>query len=102
MSSYLFCGALIKSIDDGIVNRIDPGKPESRNVVEVMDSGEHVDKIPLNLYDALEALKDDEVVRSALPGKLYNLYDMYKRDEWTRMLREVTNWDVEMYLDCLP
>ena len=39
---------------------------------------------------------------SALPGRLYDVFDEYKRDEWTRFLREVTNWDVERYLHCVP
>jgi glutamine synthetase len=47
-------------------------------------------------------LEKDEVIRSAMPGKLHDLYQEYKRDEWTRFLREVTNWDVEQYLDCVP
>lgn len=102
VNQYLFCGALIKAMDDGLVNKLHPGEPESRNVTEVMASGEHVDMIPLNLFDALEALKADKVIRSAMPGRLHAVYDEYKRDEWQRFLREVTNWDVERYFDCLP
>jgi glutamine synthetase len=102
VNPHLFCGALLKAMDDGIRNRIDPGPPESRNVTTVWQSGEPVKLIPLNLHDALVALGNDEVVKSALPGRLYTVFDEYKRDEWTRFLREVTNWDVERYLHCLP
>lgn len=102
VNPHLFCGALLKAMDDGIRNRIDPGKPETRNVTEVWQSGEPVTLIPLNLFDALEALKGDAVIRGAMPGRLYEVYDEYKRDEWIRFLREVTNWDVAQYLHCLP
>jgi glutamine synthetase len=103
VNPHLFCGALLKAMDDGIRHKIDPGKPESRNVTEVWMGGqEEVNLIPLNLKDALDALEKDEVVRSAMPGKLYKLFEDYKRDEWIRFLREVTNWDVERYLHCLP
>ncbi len=103
VNPHLFCGALLKAIGDGIENKIDPGKPEARNVMEVWQSEEEaVNVIPLNLHDALKALEADEVIRSAMPGKLHDLYQEYKRDEWTRFLREVTNWDVEQYLDCVP
>ena len=102
VNPHLFCGALLKAMDDGIKNKIDPGAPETRNVTTVWQSGEPVKLIPLNLHDALEALKKDEVIKSALPGRLYEVFDEYKRDEWTRFLREVTNWDVERYLHCVP
>ena len=54
------------------------------------------------MVSSLEALKNDDVIRSAMPGEMYRLYDEYKRDEWERFLHTVTDWDVETYLDCLP
>jgi glutamine synthetase len=103
VNPYLFCGALLKAMDDGIRNEIDPGEPEDRNVTEVWMAGEEeVRLIPLNLHDALMELERDDVVRSAMPGKLHSLYQEYKRDEWIRFLREVTNWDVAQYLHCVP
>ena len=42
------------------------------------------------------------IVRSAMPGEMYRLYDEYKRDEWERFLHTVTEWDIKTYLDCLP
>ena len=44
----------------------------------------------------------DEVVRSALPGEMYNVFMHYKRDEWERYCATVTDWDVNEYLDVLP
>ncbi|NML76092.1 glutamine synthetase [Rhizobium sp. S-51] len=102
VNQHLFCAALIKALDDGISNKVDPGAPEDRNVVEVMKAGGHVDLIPLNLHEALEALKKDDLVLEAMPGRLYELYDMMKRDDWKRFLKEVTNWDLERYMDYLP
>ena len=42
------------------------------------------------------------MIRSALPGDLYRVYDWYKRDEWNKFIGQVSDWDVNMYLDCLP
>ncbi len=103
VNQHLFCAALIKAMDDGIVNKIDPGAPESRNVVDVMREGkEDIRTIPLNLHEALEALRADELILEAMPGRLYELYDMMKQDDWKRFLKEVTNWDHERYMDYLP
>ena len=91
-------------MDDGIKNKIDPGEPEQRNVYDVLD--EYADrgekKLPMSLGEALDALEADEVVRSALPGEMWDVYMHYKRDEWEKFLATVTEWDIETYLDCLP
>jgi len=67
-----------------------------------MNAGEHVERIPMNLRDALDALRDDPVVRAALPGRMWEVYDAHKRDEWERFIWECSDWDVKTYLDCLP
>ncbi|MEO0388248.1 MAG: hypothetical protein AAF281_12080, partial [Pseudomonadota bacterium] len=33
---------------------------------------------------------------------LSRLYDEYKRDEFARFMSTVTEWDNEMYMECLP
>jgi glutamine synthetase len=102
VNPYLMQGALLKAIDDGLNNKIDPGEPEERNFAEVMASGEKIDRIPNTLEKALDALAGNEVVKAALPGELYTIYDWYKRDEWNKFIWQVSNWDVDTYLDCLP
>ena len=67
-----------------------------------MEEGKQVRRLPMTLGDSLAALKGDEVIRAAMPGEMYRLYDEYKRDEWERFLHTTTEWDVKTYLDCLP
>ena len=43
-----------------------------------------------------------EVIKAGLPGRLYEIYMEYKRDEWDRFNAEVSDWDLKTYLDCLP
>jgi glutamine synthetase len=93
---------LLRAMDDGLNNKFDPGKPEERNIYQAMEEGKQVKKLPMTLGDALAALKNDEVIRSAMPGEMYRLYDEYKRDEWERFLHTATEWDLKTYLDCLP
>jgi len=42
------------------------------------------------------------VVRGAMPGRLYDVFEHYKRDEWERYLAAVTDWEREEYLEVLP
>lgn len=102
VNPYLMAGAIIKAADDGISNDIEPGPPENRNIYQAMEEGKQVKKLPMTLGEALEALKNDDVIQSSMPGDMYRLYDEYKRDEWERFLHTTTEWDVETYLNCLP
>jgi glutamine synthetase len=102
VNPYLMASGLLKAMDDGIKNDLDPGPPEERNIYDAMEAGKQVKKLPMTLGDALQALSQDEVIQSAMPGEMYRLYDEYKRDEWERFLHTTTEWDQETYMDCLP
>ncbi len=102
VNPYLSFAGLLKAMDDGLDRNLDPGEPEERNIYDAMDAGKDVQKIPLSLGEALQALDDDEVIKSALPGEMYRVFEHYKRDEWERFMATVTDWDVNEYLDVLP
>src|SRR5439155_9778610 len=99
---YLTQAVLLKAGLDGVKRKLDPGPPQQRNVYDVLDEGVEIPRVPDHLGDALAALEADEVVRSALPGRLYDVYMHYKRDEWERFLAAVTDWERERYLDVPP
>jgi glutamine synthetase len=102
VNPYLMAAALLKAFDDGIANDIDPGEPEQRNIYDAMEAGKEVKRLPRYFGEALDALAADEVIKSALPGRLYEIYMEYKTDEWDRFNAEISDWDLKMYLDCLP
>lgn len=102
VNPYLMGAGILKACDDGLKNKLDPGKPEERNIYEAMEAGKKVKKLPMSLGDALEALRKDKVIQSAMPGEMYRLYDEYKTDEWERFMHTVTDWDQETYMDALP
>ena len=102
VNPYLMAGALLKACDDGIRNDLDPGEPEERNIYQAMEEGKLVKKLPMSLGDALERLRDDEVIRAAMPGDMYRVFMHYKNDEWEKYMSTVTEWDIENYWDCLP
>ena len=99
---YLMGSALLKSFDDGLTNNIDPGKPESRNIYEAQKAGKDVKKLPLSLGEALDRLKEDKIIQSAMPDEMYKVFHWYKNDEWEKFLGATTQWDLDTYLDCLP
>jgi len=66
------------------------------------EGGAQIEKVPDNLGDALEELAKDEVVKAAMPGRLYEVFHHYKRDEWERYLASVTDWERDEYIEYLP
>jgi len=102
VNPYLMISGLLRAFDDGIIRSLDPGEPEKRSVYDAIESGKMVERLPMNLGDALDALEADSVIRAALPGRLYNVYADVKRDEWERFLATVTEWDLESYMDSIP
>ncbi len=102
VNPYLSLAALLKAMDDGLDRNLDPGMPEERNIYEAIAADKKVEKVPLSLGEALDALRSDEVVRNAMPGEMWTVFEHYKRDEWERFLATVTDWDVQEYLDILP
>jgi len=102
VNPYLMGATLLKAFDHGISEDLDPGEAEERNIYEAIDAGKMVKKLPMTLGDSLARLADDEVIKSAMPGEMYRVFEHYKRDEWERFNHTVTDWDVNTYLDCLP
>jgi glutamine synthetase len=99
---YLSVAALLRAGLDGVRNKIDPGDPQQGNTYDLLQQGVEIEKVPDSLGAALEALAADEVVRSAMPGRLYKVFNHYKRDEWERYLAAVTDWERDEYLEVLP
>ncbi|MDG2190821.1 MAG: glutamine synthetase, partial [Paracoccaceae bacterium] len=102
VNPYLMGTTLLAAMDDGIDNSISPGEPEERNIYEAIKEGKEVKKLPMSLGEALSYLEQSEVVRRGMPGEMYRLYHEYKYDEWARFMSTSTDWDNEMYMECLP
>jgi glutamine synthetase len=99
---YLTIAALLNAGLDGLRNKIDPGPPQEGNTYELLQEGAEIEKVPDSLGAALVELEKDEVIRSAMPGRLYKVFEHYKRDEWERYLAAVTDWERDEYLEVLP
>ena len=102
VNPYLMGSTILAAADDGIVNKLDPGAPEERNIYQAMEEGKEVKKLPMSLGEALDALAADEVVQRGMPGEMYGLFHEYKADEFARFMSTVTEWDNETYMECLP
>jgi len=99
---YLTIAALLQAGLDGVRRGLDPGPPQQGNTYDLLREGADIERVPDSLGAALEKLAEDDVVKSALPGRLYKIFHHYKRDEWERYLAAVTDWERDEYLEVLP
>ena len=99
---YLTTAALLQAGLDGVRRKLDPGPPQQGNTYELLQQGVEIERVPESLGAALNALAADKLIQSAIPGRLYKVFDWYKRDEWERYLAAVTDWERNEYLEVLP
>jgi glutamine synthetase len=99
---YLTVATLLRAGLDGVRRELDPGPPQQGNTYDLLAEGIELEKVPESLGAALGALAQDDVIKSALPGRLYKIFHHYKRDEWERYLAAVTDWERDEYLEVLP
>ena len=101
MNVYLAMAMHLACMVEGIRNEIDPGKPSdfdlySKTETELIELG--IRRLPRNLFDAIEALRRDEIAEHVLGRVMLNSYLEYKTDEWERYHQSVTDWEVQEYL----
>ncbi len=102
---YLAATVILASGLDGVLNKLDPGKPNETNMYE-MPAAERakrgIDVLPPNLLDAVRNLERDEVIRDALGrgvGEDYvDYYAGVKKREWQSYHETVTDWERDHYL----
>jgi glutamine synthetase len=102
---YLAMAAQVVAGLDGIDRGLDPGEPNTDNLYqlpaeEIARRG--IEAVPSTLLQAVEALLEDEVLRSALgktpDGDYIDYYAKVKREEFMAWHSVVSVWEVEHYL----
>ena len=58
-----------------------------------------VDALPSALYEAIQELKKNRLMRDVLVEHLYRRYIHIKTREWNEFKMQVTQWERETYLD---
>ena len=97
---YLALAAYLAAGLDGIERQLEPGEPNLGNMYErsledIRQSG--IDILPQSLAEALEALRQDEVVQSAL-GPIASEFIDLKSNEWATYDGQVSSWEISQYL----
>ena len=96
---YLAFTAMLTAGMDGMERRLEPGPPMEEVEHGYQDSSRvSARPLPGSLHQALEALEADDLLVDALGGGLLDLFMAAKRLEWGEYSRQVTQWELERYL----
>lgn len=98
---YLAIAAMLASGLDGVRNELPIAPPINRNIYIMTDTEKEaagIRSLPENLGLALEALANDEVVRTALGEHIFSHFVEAKRIEWNMYRTQVSEWEREQYL----
>ncbi len=101
---YLLQATVLASGLDGIDNKRNPGKRHDVNMYQTRRADElrklKVQKLPLNLLDALRLTNESSVLRERLGGALIDSYYKLKMVEWNHYASHLTQWERDNTLDC--
>jgi len=99
---YLAFAVMLKAGLDGIKNDLQPPEPVEENIYQLDGESlvkKNISLLPTSLAEALDALKKDEVLQETLGQHLFERYIDVKTKEWDEFKKQVTNWEIETYLD---
>ncbi|WP_332897700.1 MULTISPECIES: type I glutamate--ammonia ligase [unclassified Haladaptatus] len=99
---YLAFAALIHAGLDGIEKGLEAPDPVRENIYE-FDADKRaeygIETLPSNLGEALDALKEDELVQEALGEHVYEKFVQAKTQEYDDYRISVSEWELDRYLE---
>ena len=105
---YLLQAGVMAAGLDGLTNKTDPGEPLFCNMYTDHKNYPNLEKLPDDLEDALENLKDNKTLRDAFGEPVINSYIKLKKQELESFDKEerfdkkspITSWEKNNTLDC--
>ncbi len=95
---YLVFAVMLKSGLDGIKRSLTPPPAAEEDLYHIDPRARAFMTLPGSLGEALEALKADEVVQSALGPHIFERYVEAKQQEWDEYRLHVSQWELDRYL----
>lgn len=98
---YLALAATLKAGLDGIENKIEPPEQVTSNVYEmakdeIKERG--IERLPSNLYEAIQELSKSEVIKSSLGKTVYKRFVDAALYEWSEYSKYISQWELDRYL----
>lgn len=99
---YLALAVCLRAGLDGITNQIMPPDSVDCNIFRMSEeekAAKKIEEIPGTLIEAIYNMEADDFIRDVLGEHAYNKYIQAKKEEWFRYRMQVTDWEVNEYLN---
>jgi glutamine synthetase len=95
---YLAFAVMLAAGLDGIKQRLSLGEAAEEDLFRVDPRARGMEILPRSLGEALDALKKDEVIQTALGPHIYERFMEAKMQEWDSYCGYISRWEIERYL----
>lgn len=98
---YLALATILEAGLDGIKHKLTPPESVDQNIYEMNREEREavgVQDLPSTLYTAVKAMKENDVVKSALGNHIYRQFIQSKSLEWDYYRTQVSEWEREQYI----
>jgi glutamine synthetase len=96
---YLAFAVMLEAGLDGIQQRLSPPQPAEEDLYGLDEVGRNaLQTLPGSLGEALEELKQDQVVQDALGPHVFHRFVLAKTQEWNEYRLSVSQWELDRYL----
>jgi len=98
---YLVLAVALAAGLDGIKRNLTPPQSVSESIYDMSierRKADGIDNLPENLSEAIECMKNDELIKKTLGEHIFNKYIEAKTKEWNEYRTRVTSWEIEEYL----
>jgi len=99
---YIAFAVMLRAGLDGIKNNLEAPKPVEEDLYEFNDkklADLNIKQLPYSLWQAIEKMKESELVKETLGERIFNKYINAKTAEWDEYRLSVTPWEIERYLE---
>ncbi|KLO21263.1 glutamine synthetase [Marinitoga sp. 1197] len=98
---YLLLASLLAAGFEGIEKKIEPPAAIISNIYHMTAEERDkvgIDHLPSNLKEAIDELKQDELIKDVLGMHIFEKYVELKEKEWKEYSINVTDWEINKYL----
>ncbi len=102
LNPYLSFAVMLKTGLWGIKSKLNPPQPTEENVYQLEEEillNRKIDTLPTSLWEALNEMKKNEILKETLGKDLFKKYLEIKEREWTEFKTQVTSWELDKYLE---
>ena len=99
---YLAIAVCLAAGLDGIKRNLTPPPMVQKDIFTMTTKErdeEEIEHLPKNLYEAIQEMKKSSFMKDVLGEDVYKKYIRAKEEEWLEYASQVTDWEIDRYLD---